>query len=254
MDMFGRISRVLGLGGHRGGASTLATQIEKFRHSPGGMTRSVQDKLRQMSAAGLRAYLDGPDTTRARRQIVATYLDSTTLASRPSYGEIIGIGDGLWAWYGTELDEANRLLGAPAASPEAQARQAALYCSASSLPSGARTITWSAIPRHSSLSPIAIWDCCAMPASSTGVSSPPPLMGVHHQRRHRELHRRDHLPSLLTSHVRGHFGGSGHLRFAALTSAAAHRLNVMERSDQSTALITMCAGGALSTGTNIERI
>src|SRR5580658_1979784 len=31
-------------------------------------------------------------------------------------------------------------------------------------------------------------------------------------------------------------------------------LHELERSDQSTALITMCAGGALSTGTIIERI
>jgi membrane peptidoglycan carboxypeptidase len=124
---WGRISRIVGLGGHQGGASTLATQIEKFRHSPGGMTRSVGDKFRQMAAAGLRAYLDGPDTTRARRQIVATYLDSTTLASRPSYGEIIGIGDGLWAWYGIELEEVNRLLGATALPPEAQGRRATVY-------------------------------------------------------------------------------------------------------------------------------
>jgi len=28
----------------------------------------------------------------------------------------------------------------------------------------------------------------------------------------------------------------------------------LERTDQSTALITMCAGGALSTGTIVERI
>jgi membrane peptidoglycan carboxypeptidase len=124
---WGRIGWVAGLGGHQGGASTLATQIEKFRHSPGGMTRSLSDKFRQMAAAGLRAYLDGPDTTRARRQIVATYLDSTTLASRLTYGEVIGIGDGLWAWYGTELEEANRLLMAPATPPEAQARQATVY-------------------------------------------------------------------------------------------------------------------------------
>jgi acetyl-CoA C-acetyltransferase len=31
-------------------------------------------------------------------------------------------------------------------------------------------------------------------------------------------------------------------------------LHELERTDQSTALITMCAGGALSTGTIIERI
>jgi acetyl-CoA C-acetyltransferase len=38
---------------------------------------------------------------------------------------------------------------------------------------------------------------------------------------------------------------------ARLVTTALHEL---ERTDQSTALITMCAGGALSTGTIIERI
>ena len=45
------------------GGSTLATQIEKYRHSPSGITSSVFDKLRQMYSATLRAYSNGPDTT-----------------------------------------------------------------------------------------------------------------------------------------------------------------------------------------------
>jgi len=109
----------------RGGASTLATQIEKFRHSPGGRTQSALDKLRQMDAATLRAYRGGPDTFRARQHIVTTYLDSTPLGSRPGYGEVIGIGDGLRVWYGTDFAEANRVLADSGASnPE---RRAAIY-------------------------------------------------------------------------------------------------------------------------------
>jgi hypothetical protein len=44
------------------GGSTLATQIEKYRHSPDGLTMTAGDKLRQMASASLRAYLDGSDT------------------------------------------------------------------------------------------------------------------------------------------------------------------------------------------------
>lgn len=93
-----------------GGASTLATQIEKFRHSPGGITQNPLAKLEQMAAATLRAYLNGPETLAARKQLVATYLDATPLGSRPGYGEIIGVGDGLRVWYGTDFSTANRIL------------------------------------------------------------------------------------------------------------------------------------------------
>jgi membrane peptidoglycan carboxypeptidase len=105
-EIFGRLDRHL----RAGGASTLATQIEKFRHSPQGRTEGPLQKLKQMTAATLRAYLNGRDTSAARRQLLATYLDSTPLGSRPGYGEIIGVGDGLRVWYGTDFQEANRIL------------------------------------------------------------------------------------------------------------------------------------------------
>ena len=98
------------------GGSTLATQIEKFRHSPGGRTESVTEKGRQMLSASLRAYLDGPDTTEARRRIVVDYLNGVPLAARAGFGEVIGVGDALWAWYGRDFDEVNRLL-ADASAP-----------------------------------------------------------------------------------------------------------------------------------------
>lgn len=97
-------------GAQQGGGSTLATQTEKFEHSPGGFTRGIKDKLLQMIAASTRAYLDGRDTTDARKRIVTAYLNATPLSSRPGYGEIIGIADGLNAWYGTDFEEANRVL------------------------------------------------------------------------------------------------------------------------------------------------
>jgi len=92
------------------GGSTLATQIEKYRHSPGGQTASGGEKLRQMLAATQRAYLDGPETMARRRQIVIDYLNSTPLSARPGFGEVNGLGDGLEAWYGMDFQAANRLL------------------------------------------------------------------------------------------------------------------------------------------------
>ncbi|MDC8757238.1 transglycosylase domain-containing protein [Janthinobacterium fluminis] len=99
------------LGGHRsGGGSTLATQIEKYRHSAEGRTNSMQDKLRQMVSASLRAYQGGEDTTAARRRIVVDYLNTVPLSAKPGYGEVNGIGDGLWVWYGRDFAEVSREL------------------------------------------------------------------------------------------------------------------------------------------------
>jgi membrane peptidoglycan carboxypeptidase len=97
--------------GHRfAGGSTLATQLEKFRHSPDGRTATAREKLRQMVSASLRAYLNGQDTTAVRRQLVIDYLNSVPLAALPGYGEVNGIGDGLWAVYGSDFYTINKLL------------------------------------------------------------------------------------------------------------------------------------------------
>ncbi|WP_133645967.1 transglycosylase domain-containing protein [Paraburkholderia flava] len=95
------------------GGSTLATQIEKFRHSAGGRTATPPEKLRQIASASVRAYLNGPQTMPARRQIVVRYLNSVPLAAQAGIGEINGIGDGLAAWYGRDFADVNRILKAP---------------------------------------------------------------------------------------------------------------------------------------------
>ncbi len=46
------------------GGSTLATQLEKLRHSPEGRTHSPAEKLRQIASATLRSYQDGPRNSR----------------------------------------------------------------------------------------------------------------------------------------------------------------------------------------------
>lgn len=92
------------------GGSTLATQIEKYRNSPDGQTTGVLEKLRQMVSASVRAYLDGEDTSAYRRRVLVDYLNSTPLTARAGFGEVNGLGDGLWAWYGTDLDIAREVL------------------------------------------------------------------------------------------------------------------------------------------------
>ncbi len=92
-------------GGHVQGGSTLATQIEKFRHSPQGRTAGGGDKIRQILAASLRAYRNGTDTRVVRRDIVLDYLNSMPLGAAPGEGEVTGLGHGMWAWFGKSIAE-----------------------------------------------------------------------------------------------------------------------------------------------------
>jgi membrane peptidoglycan carboxypeptidase len=95
------------------GGSTLATQIEKFRHSPEGITSSPREKLRQMISASVRAYRGSEFTLGARREIVVDYINGVPLTAVPGGGEVIGLGDGLAAWYGASFDDMNRWLTPP---------------------------------------------------------------------------------------------------------------------------------------------
>lgn len=92
------------------GGSTLATQIEKYKHSSGGRTSGPKDKLKQMISASLKAYHNGEDTTEYRKQIVLEYINSVPLAALPGYGEIHGLPDGLWAYFGEDPRRINELL------------------------------------------------------------------------------------------------------------------------------------------------
>lgn len=98
------------------GGSTLATQLEKYRHSKNGYTNSIMDKFRQMGTASVRAYMMGPDTREMRQEIALSYLNTMPLAATPKLGEIHGLGDGLSAWFGADFNTVNQLL-----SPQALA-------------------------------------------------------------------------------------------------------------------------------------
>ena len=101
------------------GGSTLATQIEKYRHSPDGRTSSLSEKLRQMASATLRSYQFGEDTTIARRRIVVDYLNTVPLSAKPGYGEVNGMGDGMWVWYGRDFDAVTQALNGRIDTPDA---------------------------------------------------------------------------------------------------------------------------------------
>jgi membrane peptidoglycan carboxypeptidase len=99
------------------GGSTIATQLEKYRHSREGRTSSARDKFIQMLSASYRAYLYGRETIETRKQIVLNYINSIPLAALRGYGEVNGLGDGLWAWYGVDFDEVNAKLRALSTLP-----------------------------------------------------------------------------------------------------------------------------------------
>ncbi|MFC5428948.1 transglycosylase domain-containing protein [Paraburkholderia denitrificans] len=109
-------ARVLNRHQQTPGGSTLATQIEKFRHSDGGRTATPPEKLRQIASASVRAYLDGPQTMAARQRILVRYLNSVPLSAKAGIGEVNGIGDGLAAWYGRDFHEVNAILREPVSS------------------------------------------------------------------------------------------------------------------------------------------
>lgn len=103
------------------GGSTLAIQIEKYRHSAGGRTTSITDKLKQVADASLRAYHGGDDVRDVQRRLVLDYINTVPLGGAPNYGEVHGIGEGLKAWFGLDPDSVFAVLCDPA-NPRAEAR------------------------------------------------------------------------------------------------------------------------------------
>lgn len=97
------VGKQLGLPVTIQGGSTLATQLEKYRHSPSGRTESVGDKVRQIFAASLKAYRPGVEPLAWRRDIILDYVNTMPLAAAPGYGEVHGLGSGLRVWFGMPL-------------------------------------------------------------------------------------------------------------------------------------------------------
>ncbi len=107
------MGRRLGLNLRLEGGSTLAIQLEKYRHSPGGHTSSPAEKLRQVVAASLKAYHAGRNTRDERAQIIIDYLNTMPLGAAPGIGEVRGLGDGLRAWFAMDLAKVQATLERP---------------------------------------------------------------------------------------------------------------------------------------------
>ena len=108
MAAYSQAAKLLHLPGQSAGGSTLATQLEKYRHSPDGLTLSSSEKLRQMVSASVRAYQDGPQTLTARQKVVRDYLNSVPLSAVPGHGEVHGMAEGLRVWYGADFNQVNQ--------------------------------------------------------------------------------------------------------------------------------------------------
>ncbi|WP_417778198.1 transglycosylase domain-containing protein [Stutzerimonas xanthomarina] len=110
MAAVSQVEKKLGLPVQAAGGSTLATQVEKYRHSPEGRTGSAEEKIRQMISASVRTYREGQQTMATRQRIVRDYLNSVPLSAAYGHGEVHGIADGLRLWYGADFAEVNRVL------------------------------------------------------------------------------------------------------------------------------------------------
>ncbi len=117
------VAKALHIGGQSAGGSTLATQLEKYRHSPDGLTLSGGEKIRQMISASVRAYLGGPQTLEVRQNVVRDYLNSVPLSAVPGHGEVHGLAEGLRVWYGADFAEVNTQLHSTAEDPQSLAKR-----------------------------------------------------------------------------------------------------------------------------------
>ncbi|HYM80988.1 MAG TPA: transglycosylase domain-containing protein [Candidatus Limnocylindria bacterium] len=115
--------RQLGLPVRIEGASTLAVQMEKYRHSRDGLTSSPLEKLRQMVGASLAAYRNGTDTRDQRRRVILDYLNSLPLGAVPGRGEVYGLKAGLRAWFDLDPEAVSETL----REPEARAARAEAF-------------------------------------------------------------------------------------------------------------------------------
>ncbi|HWD59452.1 MAG TPA: transglycosylase domain-containing protein [Stellaceae bacterium] len=127
LAVLGRVVRIFVPHVNDGGGSTLATQIEKFRHSPNGLTGGVAEKIRQMLTASAAVYAGGRNTMERRQEVVTTYLNSNPLASMPGYGEVIGVPEALYVWFGTDSAEAARILDSEPRNAAEWARKGIVY-------------------------------------------------------------------------------------------------------------------------------
>jgi len=125
--IFMQITKRFGFSAEGPGASTLAVQIQKYKHSPKGRTDSIKEKFLQMMSASLRAYREDRDTTLERQEILLEYLNSMPLGAAPGYGDVYGLGEGLYAHFGMNLRDVITALSEDESSPESELSRAVAF-------------------------------------------------------------------------------------------------------------------------------
>ncbi|GAB2933266.1 transglycosylase domain-containing protein [Rheinheimera gaetbuli] len=108
--VWSQLQRAAGIPAAAAGGSTLATQLEKYRHTSHGFTFDTRDKFHQLVSASVRTYAESTNTLASRQRIVLDYLNSVPLAATAGHGEVHGLGDGLQAWFGADPSVVNSLL------------------------------------------------------------------------------------------------------------------------------------------------
>ena len=91
-------------------------QLEKFRHSPKGAQNRPLKNTASLLAQASRLTAKG-GILAWRERIIVDYFNTVPLAAAPSYGEIHGLGEGLFAWFGMQLTDVVSALKAPGLTP-----------------------------------------------------------------------------------------------------------------------------------------
>jgi hypothetical protein len=106
-----------------------------------------------MTSATLAAYQQGTAPLEAQQETVRAYINSIPLAASAGYGDVEGLGDGLWAWYGADVSKVNPLLLAPeknlsAAQMVNRARALIAKCCRCCWLSRCQAVIWWMIPKY----------------------------------------------------------------------------------------------------------
>src|SRR5947207_4089892 len=104
-----------------------------------------------MRTASARAYSRRADTMARRKEIITTYLNSTPLSSMPGYGEVIGVPEAMWIWFGTDYNEANKVLNSTPRNSKELARKGEVYRQVLSLLLSERRPSYYLITDHDAL-------------------------------------------------------------------------------------------------------